>query len=228
MTKEIDLVGYLPPFLAEYSEMKETLKAEEPEFKLLWDGTDKILKNEFIETADEYGISRFEKLLDILPFDGENLEARRSTVRTRWFKALPYTLRQFINKLVTLCGGNDFTVVKNFDFYEIKVITNLEMFGNVNDLKHLFDTMLPCNMTIDSKNDINCFHSNDIFTGGAVLFTDIIFTTNDFNLNIAKSGGFLGSTSVVTDNFFITNDFNLNVAKSGGAFGSASIITEII
>ncbi len=199
MTKEIDLVGYLPPFLAEYSEMKETLKAEEPEFKLLWDGTDKILKNEFIETADEYGISRFEKFLDILPSNTESLEARRSTVRTRWFKALPYTLRQFINKLIMLCGNNNFTVIKNFDFYEIKVITNLEMYGSVNDLKHLFDTMLPCNMTIDSKNDINCFHSNYIFTGGAVLFTDVIFVTNDRNINISASGGAFGSASVITE-----------------------------
>lgn len=201
MTKDIDLVGYLPPFLAEYSEMKETLKAEEPEFTLLWNGADRILKNEFIETADEYGISRFEKFLDILPSSTESLEARRSTVRTRWFKELPYTLKKFVNKLIILCGSSNFTIVKNFDFYEIKVITNLEMCGNVNDLKHLFDTMLPCNIVIDSKNSVNCVGSGNAFTGGTVVFTE---------------------------NFFITNDFNLNIAASGGAFGSASVITEIV
>lgn len=61
MTREVDLVSYLPPFLAEFKEIAVTLKAENPEFVLVWNAAERVLQNEFIETADEYGISRFEK-----------------------------------------------------------------------------------------------------------------------------------------------------------------------
>jgi hypothetical protein len=67
MIREVDLVSYLPPFIAEYKETNLTLTAENPEFVLVWKAADRTLKNEFIETADEYGISRFEKILHILP-----------------------------------------------------------------------------------------------------------------------------------------------------------------
>ena len=56
MIREVDLVSYLPPFLAEYQETNLTLTAENPEFALVWKAADRVLTNEFIVTADEYGI----------------------------------------------------------------------------------------------------------------------------------------------------------------------------
>ena len=77
MIREVDLVSYLPPFIAEYEETNTTLTAENPEFVLVWKAADRTLKNEFIETADEYGISRFEKLLRLCPSQKDTLEERR-------------------------------------------------------------------------------------------------------------------------------------------------------
>ena len=62
MTKTVDLVSYLPPFMADFKEISVTLEAENPEFVLVWNAADRVLQNEFIESADEYGISRFEKM----------------------------------------------------------------------------------------------------------------------------------------------------------------------
>lgn len=59
----VDLVSYLPHFLAEYKEINAALTAENPEFQITWDAAKRVLYNEFIETADEYGISRFENFL---------------------------------------------------------------------------------------------------------------------------------------------------------------------
>ena len=84
MIRETDLVSYLPPFLAEYREINEALSAEDPEFGLVWKAADKALKNEFIATADEYGISRFEKMLGIFPMPGESTETRRQRVQLKW------------------------------------------------------------------------------------------------------------------------------------------------
>ena len=62
MIKNVDLISYLPPYLQEYKEDVAALAAENPEFLLVWDAVDRVLYNHFIETADTYGISRFEKL----------------------------------------------------------------------------------------------------------------------------------------------------------------------
>ena len=60
MTRNVNLVSYLPSFLAEFKENIALLDAENPEFEFLWKSFDRILKNEYISTADEHGVSRFE------------------------------------------------------------------------------------------------------------------------------------------------------------------------
>ena len=76
MIREVDLVSYLPPYLQQYNqETVAALEAENPEFRLIWEASDRVLYNEFIATADEYGISRFEKILNILPSKEDALES---------------------------------------------------------------------------------------------------------------------------------------------------------
>lgn len=69
MIRDVDLVSYLPPYLVGYEENHATLEAENPEFILVWNAADRVLYNEFIETANEYGISRFEKILNHFTFN---------------------------------------------------------------------------------------------------------------------------------------------------------------
>ena len=78
MIREVDLVSYLPPFMAEFKEIMATLEAENPEFVLVWEAADRVLQNEFIETSDEYGISRWERILGVFP--KTNRYARKSPV----------------------------------------------------------------------------------------------------------------------------------------------------
>ncbi|MCM1228274.1 MAG: YmfQ family protein [Clostridium sp.] len=124
MTKEVDLVSYLPSFLAEFKEIAVALEAENPEFTLVWNAADRVLYNEFIATADEYGISRFEKILNILPSREDTLESRRTNVMSKWLSDLPYTMKILIKNLQILCGGNDFTISKSFNNYTIRIITH--------------------------------------------------------------------------------------------------------
>ena len=102
--REIDLLSYLPPFLREYDETKTALDAENPEFKLLWEQSARVLDGSFILTADEYGIGRFEKLTGILPDPESDLEARRSAVMVKWLSKLPYTYRMLLKQLEVICG----------------------------------------------------------------------------------------------------------------------------
>ena len=127
MTRDVSLLAYLPPFMQDFTEIAATLNAEDPEFVIMWDSADRVLKNQFIATADEYGISRFEKILKILPSKEDTLESRRSRVQNRWFNDMPYTMRTLIQRLITLCADHGFTLTKYFtDAYTLEIHTDLE------------------------------------------------------------------------------------------------------
>lgn len=188
MTREIDLVSYLPPFLAEFKEIAVTLEAENPEFVLVWNAAERVLKNEFIETADEYGISRFEKILDILPSNEDTLESRRVRVQARWFNSIPYTMKSFLAKLIALCGDSDFKVTKEYQNYKVEILTNLELFGQVEELEHIIKSIIPCNIIVSSENEIPCHADGFAFITGGVCAVEHFFITNDETTNCIISG----------------------------------------
>lgn len=231
MIREVDLVSYLPPYLQEYNqETVAALEAENPEFRLIWEASDRVLYNEFIATADEYGISRFEKILNILPSKEDTLESRRARVQSRWFTEIPYTLKALISKLIALCGDSNFEITKDFLYYKIGIETNLELFGQVEELEHIIETMLPCNMVVDSVNKIPCDADGVALWGGGICAIEFFVITNDSketitaNGSASHGGGIVNAVSVT-----ITNDFNEQFNIDGtNSLGSGAVVTEII
>lgn len=195
--KTVDLVSYLPPFMAEFKEISVTLEAENPEFVIVWNAAEQVLRNEFIETADKYGISRFEKILNILPSKEDTLESRRTRIQARWFNTVPYTMKALISKLIALCGDSDFEIIKEYDVYKITILTNLELFGQVEELEHIIDTMIPCNMLVISNNEIPCGATGFAFIAGGVCSVEQFFITNDNKENIAANGSALHGGGVI-------------------------------
>lgn len=178
MTREVNLVSHLPSFLAEFKEIAVTLKAENPEFVLTWKAADRVLKNEFIELADEYGISRFEKILNILPSSNDTLESRRAKIRTQWFNNISGTLKGLISKLTSLCGNSDFTITKRYDKYQIEILTSLEMYGQVEELERVANSIIPCNIIVILKNGITCTANGFPSSAGAICFTEQFIITD--------------------------------------------------
>lgn len=188
MTKTVDLVSYLPPFMADFKEIAVTLEAENPEFVLVWKAAERVLQNEFIESADEYGISRFEKILNILPLTEDTLKSRRARVQARWFNTVAYTLKGFIAKLAILCGDSDFTVIKDYLHYRVKIETSLESFGQIEELERIINSMIPCNIMIVSDNKISCDAKGFALITGGVCVVEQFFITNDSKENVVVNG----------------------------------------
>lgn len=190
MIREVDLVSYLPLFLREYQELTAALQAEDPEFTLIWSGTDRALKNQFIETADEYGLSRFETMLGILVSKEDTVESRRRRVQARWFNSLPYTYLAFFKRLAALCGDSRFVITKEYEYYRIEIDTNLEEFGQVEELEHLVDYMLPCNMIVVLRNYLLCRAEAKIFFAGVPCSHFEFLITNDERSVTTIHGGY--------------------------------------
>lgn len=228
MIREVDLVSYLPPFMADFKEISVTLEAENPEFKIVWEAAHRVLYNEFIATADEYGISRFEKILNILPSKEDTLESRRARVQARWFNAIPYTMRAFISKLIALCGENNFTITKEFDFYKLMIETDLELFGQVEELEHIINTMIPCNIVVISENKIPCDTEGFALVAGGICATEFFFITNDEQTSrIIKGNVNLGGGLLEAAAYLISNDSRENLVVSGKAVYGAGVANAV-
>lgn len=230
MIREVDLVSYLPPFMADFKEVAVTLEAENPEFKIIWDAANQVLYNEFIATADEYGISRFEAILKILPSKEDTLESRRARVQARWFNAIPYTMKALISKLIALCGDNNFTITKQFDFYRLELETHLELYGQVDELEYIINTMLPCNIVVVSDNKIICDVKGLVAFVGGICITEHFFITNDSRETVVANGAAVHGAGVVnTASVIITNDFNEQFNITGtSSIGSGAVVSEIV
>lgn len=208
MIREVNLQSYLPLFMREYQEIAATLDAENPEFRLVWDAANRVLYNEFIATADEYGISRFEKILGILPYQEDTLESRRSRVFSQWFNEIPYTMKVLVARLITICGEGNFTIEPDFMRYTLVINTELEMFGQVEELERLLESMIPCNMIVISNNELLYEIYGKALIAMGLCVSRFFVITNDMNVHpIIEGKANIGGGIAYAESHILTNDF---------------------
>lgn len=231
MIREVDLVSYLPEFMQTYKEPVAALEAENPEFAIIWDATNRVLYNRFISTADEYGISRFESMLGIHPTKEDTLESRRSRVQSKWFNTIPYTWKVLLQKLTVLCGNADFTLTHNFtEGYTLTILTNLELYGQVEELENIINSMIPCNIVIDSKNSIPCNAQGTVLFGGGMVFINRFTITNDFKATFtAENNLSFGGCVVKVEGLEVSDAFNETMEVDGSAIvGGGTVQTTVL
>lgn len=144
---ERQIINYLPPFIREYAEMQSIMSAEQTEIELAWESAEQTLNNQFISTADESGINRYERMLGITPKTNDTLEERRYRLQTLYGKELPYTLAKLKETLTLLCGAEGFSI--DVSGYTVTVKLDLASASNYDDVVKVVNKMLPCNMERD-------------------------------------------------------------------------------
>lgn len=146
MVKQVDLLSYWMPCLRSLRDFIEVARAEEPEIRALLEAIDTSLNNFFIPIANEQGIARYERMLGIFPSEGEDLEARRFRVLSKWNDRLPYTEQELCSRLTSLCGEDGYELSIDYANYNLTVkvaLTNQDILPMV---RELLDKMVPCNM----------------------------------------------------------------------------------
>ncbi len=230
MVRDIDLLHYLPPFVQEYREMQKVMKAEEPEFQLVADESEVLKNNQFIETCNEVGIARFEKILHITPSSEDTLESRKSRVLIRWNDAVPYTWKVFLMKMQTLCGDN-FTVVKDWNNYQLHITTHLDLYGQMDELENILGYMPPANIEILAENLLNYLMEGNAFVAMGQAFTNMFQLTDSYNVTWEISGlAAAGATGSGTCEIELTDSYKDAVFASeaeAGAFVAQGIAERI-
>lgn len=234
MAREIDLLGYWMPVLRQLKEFKEIAKAETPELKYILEQIERTLNNMFIETADEYGIKRFEDMMGIYPEAGASLETRRFNVLVKWNDKVPYTEKELYNRLISICGDDNFSVNPDYKNYFVEVITHLGIEGAFDTISSILQDMIPCNLVLDLKNTLEEGNTTPFSVAVVSCVAMRYQITNDINPKVAtESHMYYGVGLGRADTHIITHDIkstvnqssDLNVAQALSTGGSSGAIT---
>ena len=89
-----------------------------------------------------------------------------------------------MEQMVNLCGKDNFKVRKDFDFYKVIIEVHFSDYGKVEELDYLMQTMLPVNMVINSKNNIDCMTDTNgkTYCAGCACVVRRFYITNDFRI----------------------------------------------
>lgn len=226
------LLSYLPPFLQEYRELKEILNAEEPEIDKLIQEIQQIKDNQFILSCNEQGITKFEKILKIVPNPDDNLEGRISRVIARWNDGIPYTYKGLIEKLDILCGVGNYTLNANFDEYKLEIITHLELSSQIEELGYFLSYIIPANMILESKNELFINLNATVKLAVGIASCETFELSDSFKKNMQVEGTSMFASSLVegmvttlSDAFKKDMSFDGMTSFGGGIVGA--IVVEI-
>lgn len=144
------LIDYLPPVLRDVTEFKAINNANEPEISLAWSGLDRVMANQFLDDADERGVSVWEQELKIRPKDTDSLTVRKARVKALWNRERPYTLPWLRRWLTSICGPTgheetirDYTIDLRLDYTALPDASSLAA-----EILSALLAIRPCNMLI--------------------------------------------------------------------------------
>lgn len=140
------LQDYLPPILLKTYEFPLLCETEQLEIDRLHDAADAVLDAQFLSTAGEYAIQRYEKIFGVVPQDTDTLDERRFKVLTRINTQLPFSVRRLRQQLETLCGADGYKLELDGDRYTLTVKVALTAKRNQQAVEELLADIVPANM----------------------------------------------------------------------------------
>ncbi|BDR86143.1 putative phage tail protein [Clostridium tetani] len=192
------LIDFLPPKIAQIEEFKEIMDTENIELGIIEKGQQRILHENFIDTATEYGVRHQEKLFKIrADLSNETLEFRKLRIKNRKIDKAPFTYRFLENKLNNLFGEDNYKLEVLNNEYVLKVEINTFDWNMFNEIVDNFRTIIPCNMILNStliqKINTNLYYAGVLTSGEEITVypwtPKDITSKGTFNLAIGSNTG---------------------------------------
>lgn len=156
------LIDYLPYVIRDYDVFKGITAGQQPEFEAVWQSVYELLSNQFVSSSDDYGLSRWEKILDISPKGTDTPDDRRFRIIVRLNSELPYTMRQLEKLLANLCGEGNYSV--ELEDYTLRVKIALVAKSNYNDVVSLLERIAPQNLILEVSIKYNRYNRFEGYT----------------------------------------------------------------
>jgi len=230
MVREVNLIGFLPPFIQEYQEIRQIMLSENPDIQSVEDETEIIKNNQFIQYCNLVGIKRFEDLIGIVASPDDTLQSRINRVLVRWNDQVPYTWKTLLNKLNTLCGANNYEIERLLSEHILDLTTHLDMYGQVDELDYFLSYMLPANYILHSKNKINIRLDASARVASGIVECETFELSDSFKKNVSIQGTSLfaggiveGVMTALTDSFKENMTINARASLGGGIVGTVAV-----
>lgn len=154
MSKQDDMRAYLPPFLTSLKEMAGLLKAEAPEFDKQNDSIFDLTDQLFVPTAT-WGLSRWEKILNVPRESGDTDEIRRLRLISKMSNIPPITYRA-IEQAVNRFLKNPSAQVRLLPGeYRFNVDINVDDLQHMNELIEAIENMKPAHLAYTLRGGLN-------------------------------------------------------------------------
>lgn len=147
---ERQVIDYLPEWLREFREIKILCDRYQVQMDKLWNAVESLWSNNSIQSLDEHGCDRWEKLLKLKNKNMYTLQDRRNNIVGRLAEQRPYTFKKLCMILDVLCGKDGYTLDLSPETYTIRIKVMLTSKNMLNDVKELLDRMMPANLMVDA------------------------------------------------------------------------------
>ena len=162
------LQDYLPPVLLKTYEFPLLCGTEQPEFDRLSAAAGDVLAAQFVSTAGERGLARYEKIFGIVPQDTDTLDERRFRVLVKINAQLPFSVRRLRQQLATLCGADGYKLELDGGKYTLSVKVALTAKRNRAAVEELLADIVPANMVCTTSLLYNTWGQIGRLTWGAL------------------------------------------------------------
>lgn len=138
-------IDYYPPVLKEIREIRIIGEAVDNELELARSERDKTSREFFVCTAENMGLERLEKVLNINVSDIDDVELRRFNILAKLMR----NKRYLIDVLNSLIGEKGYTLRYYADEQRLEVVLTLERKDYLNGVKELLEEFVPVNIELN-------------------------------------------------------------------------------
>ena len=141
---------YLPEFIREFKEIEAIAKAEDTVIADEWRRFDEVEDSQWIQTAGDRGLSRYEKMLGITG-GGNSADVRRSAIVVKYNNNFAYTYYMFVKYLDNICGRGNYDLEIRYSQYAVDISLGLNRKLLYNTVRDYVRHIIPANMELHVK-----------------------------------------------------------------------------
>lgn len=143
----IEIENYWTRIVRDTAEFQQIAATENPELNALLQCLYNILKDGFINDLTEYGVSRWEKILELPVASTATLDERKVVILTYLSVRRPYTIRILKNMLSAVMGEGNYSLNINNDTSTLSITLVDEKYRA--DVLLLAQRVLPQNLILN-------------------------------------------------------------------------------
>lgn len=148
MAREVNIFSYLPPVLHQIKEYIEIAKIENLVLEDLWQKIEDALNDQFIVTATEKGLERYEKTLKLRASDSDSIETRRFRLLTRYQEQIPFTFAYLNQSLTVLLRDKHYEIERDVSKKTLTVKVELAERSQFESVVMMLERTTPQNLVL--------------------------------------------------------------------------------